>query len=148
MKVLEMVNSIFPNAVIKGSIKGVFMNERKIMEDDERFFNMIIQYLGGRGYNNFLDYSLLTIKMRHILDPVWWNVEKDGENVCRALVMLILLDDRHDLWQNMPYYMDDICKAAGPEMATLLRSQTLDAVIDCISVDGVGDVSMNFTVEE
>lgn len=153
MKILDMLSDVFDE--LPGAHKGVkeFINEQK--EDYEGttrdFFHLIIQYLGGRSYNEFLDYSLLAIKLNAIHDKHCFLVSGTSEDVDKAITKL-LTDDRHDLWQNLPYYMDDVAKAVekkkGAEKANNFWIAVVDAVIDCVNVNGTGDVSVNFTIKE
>lgn len=156
MKILRLVKDLFGDVAFEAGItdiKNIFQKQREKYDDDGRFFNCIIQYLGGRGYNDFLDYSLFAIKMHLILAPYWWrNFGEENypgdENPCTDIVTDLLFDDRHDLWQNMPYCLDDIHKALTNEESVDMWKRIVDAIIECINVKGTGDVSVNFVVKE
>lgn len=147
MKMLALLKDLFGNFEFKVSVKDIFEAERTKKGNDQKFFEFIIQYLGGREYNKFLDYSLLAIKMKVLLQPYWWK-GFGQDNPCRNIITDLLFNDRHDLWQNMPYYLNDIHKALDEEEAFALWKNTVDAVISCINVQGTGDVSINFEIQE
>ena len=153
MKVFNMISDIFDKLPKpRQSVKGFIKEQRKDSEEtDCAFFNLMIQYLGGRSYNKFLDYSLLAIKFNAVYDKHCFLVPGTWEETKKAILDL-LADDRHDLWQNLPYRLDSISKAIeekkGPEKVDAFWADVVDAVIDCINIEGTGDISVNFAIEE
>lgn len=153
MKVLDMLSDVFDKLPRpRQSIKGFINEQRKDNTGtDAEFFYLMIQYLGGRSYNRFLDYSLLAIKLNDIHDKHCFLVPGTSEDIDQAVTKL-LNDDRHDLWQNLPYYLEDITKAVeekhGADKVKAFWFDVVGAVVDCINVRGTGDVSVNFTIEE
>lgn len=152
MRILDMLSDIFDKLPRpRQSVKGFIREQRADLRTDVEFFNSIISYLGGRGYNEFLDYSLLAIKLNAIYNKHCFLVEGTWDKMQEAISKL-LTDDRHDLWQNLPYHLGDISEAIqkknGSEKAAAFWSDVVDALIDCINVNGTGDISVNLTIEE
>ena len=152
MKILNMLSDIFDELPKPGQGVKEFINEQRM--DSEKtncaFFHLVIQYLGGRSYNEFLDYSLLAIKLNAIYNKYCYGLGA-WDDMQKAILKL-LTDDRHDLWQNLPYYLNDVSKALdkekGSEEADTFWLDIIMATIDCINVNGTGDISVNFIVKE
>ena len=114
--------------------------------DDRGFFRFCSQWLGGRGYNEFLDYSLFAIKLNHIYhEHDHPGIDNEWERMEEAITNL-LADDRHDMYQNIPYELDDV--AATLKDPAKFWSDVVDAMIECINVHGTGDVAHKFIIEE
>jgi len=123
--------------------KEHFRAWRKKRGDDKEFFLTVIQYLGGRGYNVFLDYSLLAIKLHPILQEYDMRIQsEESENSVMRAMQSLMGGDRHDLWQNLPYYL-------GSGMTKKEWEQVVDVFIQCINVHGTEDAfSLKFEVPE
>ena len=152
MKIFNMLSGMFNKLPNPGqSVKGFIKEQRPNFGKDANFFNLMIRYLGSRSYNEFLDYSLLAIKLNAIYNKHCFLVEGTWDEMQGAISKL-LTDDRHDLWQNLPYYLDDASRAIekknGAEKVSAFWADVVDALIDCINVNGTGDISVNFTIEE
>lgn len=150
MKILRMCKDIFDQTLNGTSIKEFFQEMRKAESNSDReFFMLCIGYLGGRGYNEFLDYSLFAIKLNvifnkyHLYTNVWSRM--------REAITNLLFDDRHDYFQNGACELDDFAKGFKGEhedKAEEFWSLVVDGMIECINVNGTGDVSVNFTIPE
>lgn len=114
---------------------------------DKGFFYWIIQYLGGRSYNCYLDYSLFAIKINTIMDQ--FHTWKEGQNESmKEAVEDLLWDDRHDCWQNLPYSLERFVEPMEKEKQEIFWDLIVEAMIQCINVEGTGDVSPKFYVKE
>lgn len=157
MKVLEMCRDMFDKTPRGNSVKEFFRLQRELEnaeieegEDntDRGFFVLCCNYLGGRGYNEFLDYSLLAIKFNQIYNDTSLYCSGYGSRM-REAISNLLHDDRHDMYQNIPYELDDYVKGfKKPEDVAKFWASVVDAMIDCINVAGTEDVSVNFTIRE
>ncbi len=153
MELLQMCKDIF-DVLPKGtSIKEFFSEMRALKSSeqgntDENFFNLCVHYLGGRSYNGFLDYSLFAIKLNVIYNNHCW-LESDcsGKRMEEA-IMRLLMDDRHDMWQNIPYALIDVAKGLPSDKKEAFWSDIVDALIDCVNIKGTGDISPTFKVLE
>jgi hypothetical protein len=115
---------------------------------DRGFFMLCCNYLGGRGYNEFLDYSLFAIKLNQIFNDTNLYSSGYGDRM-REAISNLLHDDRHDMYQNIPCELDDYVKGfKKPEYVAKFWASVVDAMIDCINVAGTEDVSVNFTIRE
>ena len=150
MRLLQMLSDIFGKVELKESVKAMFQEKRAEVKDDKVFFNRVIQYLGGRGYNEFLDYGLFALKLKELFGPIWWKVsDKDSGHPCKEALDRLLLDDRHDLWQNLPYYLEEIEGAYKTEEdKAAFYKKVVDALIECINVHGTGDRAYTFVIKE
>ena len=158
MKVVELLKDLFffseDVKIVESSIKKTFEHHRNLYNDDKRFFNAVIHYLGGRGYNEFLDYSLFATKLNVIFEKHWYDIpenimdkyERIEEHPCSEAVTGLLFDDRHDLYQNLPYQLDDIEK--GQENKEEFWKKVTNALIECINVNGTEDVSCAWKINE
>ncbi len=152
MKILELCKNLFGKTSGGANIKKFFQEMReteKYYDNDRYFFMVCSQYLGGRGYNEFFDYSLFAIKLNsihHKLNSNGW-VEGSREKMTEVILDL-LADDRHDMWQNTPLLLDKIATLLDSEMQGFFWSDVVDAMIRCINVYGTGDVSVNFVIKE
>ena len=149
MLILQLCKDMFDEMPNVPDIHKFFHTKREEYNDDRKFFLSVIQFLGGRSYNNFMDYSLLAIKLTYIHNKYiprsyhTWEHMKDG-------IEYLLGDDRHDLWQNLPYILDDVIKGTkeiiGPqfsdEQINKFWEAVVTAIIECINTDGTGDKSV------
>jgi hypothetical protein len=151
MRLLELLNSLFGEVQIQTSVRGIIQEERAKTADDKEFFLLLIQYIGGRGYNNFLDYGLYALKLKELLDPLWFCAAENTskEPPARHAIDSLMYDDRHDLWQNLPYSIQEIesCLPTEEEKK-LFMGNVLDALIECINVRGTGDTMFTSIVKE
>ncbi len=95
MKLLHSCFGGFPN---KYYIKEWIKEKRVERNDDCSFFRTTIQHFGGRGHNEFLDYGLMALKFVHFFE---------GEQKLVDASKFLLFFDRHDLWQNLPYIVEE-----------------------------------------
>lgn len=157
MKLLQLYKDMFGDGKVLSKFRDAIKEKRSLQNDDRKFANFLINWIGGRSYNGFLDYSLLAIKMnrlfsnemRHAIPSICW-FGKDGDiGDIKDLIGDLLWDDRHDLYQNMPYILDRIYKEMkdGPGKSHFWTLIT-DAIIDCINVHGTGDVAFKFHIPE
>jgi len=151
MKVLQLLNAIFKDAQVQLSVKEEFQHQREIRGDDRAFFEMVIQYLGGRGYNEYLDYSLFAVKLAKIFSDSSVNSVPgaNGLSPQDEAVISLLYDDRHDLWQNLPYSLASIANdMEDPEEQKQFYTNVVSAMIECINVSGTGNVAHKFHIKE
>ncbi|MCK4528835.1 hypothetical protein KAW18_15815 [candidate division WOR-3 bacterium] len=155
MELLQLCNEMFKDTKILPKFRDMIADKKIICDNDQKFSHYLISYLGSRSYNKFLDYSLLATKLNYIFSNMkgisaesWYGTEGD-EGTIKELIGDLLYDDRHDLWQNMPYYLEDIYKnmEKGPDKENFWK-YIVNAIIDCINVHGTNDVSASFIVEE
>lgn len=154
MLILRMIKDMFNEMPTTPDIYKYFQSKREEVKNDRKFFMDVIQYLGGRSYNKFLDYSLFAIKIVGIYrkylywhDTAWHTLhDEDGDGVVNRL----LFDDRHDLWQNLPYILDDAINKANAdkkpitiENVNAFWSAIVTALIECINLDGTSDASVH-----
>jgi len=166
MKILRMCKDMFDKTPEDTSIKGFFREMRKRenakKDDDDNtdrgFFVLCTNYLGGRSYNRFLDYSLFAIKLNYIhnkwctmfkRDDGKWSqwVEGTWAEMSKAILNL-LADDRHDMWQNVQGEVLAVGVLLEAELQKSFWADVVDAMIDCINVEGTGDISVGFVIEE
>jgi len=158
MQILELCYDLFGQTPDKINVKEFFQIMRQTKYEkyndtesipDGVFFCHCAGYLGGRGYNNFLDYSLLAIKLNAIFKKYNRGAENLPWKKINEAVICLLTDDRHDMYQNIPYFLGDIVK----EITTLDKKKAFWAdvatsLIECINVNGTYDVSVNFSILE
>jgi len=156
MKILRLCKDMFnmmPSTDETGapSIKALFIDRwQDLVKNQGRthrdVFSFYCQFLGGRGYNEFLDYSLFAIKLNHLynkhstpsVDNKWRRMEEAITN--------LLADDRHDMYQNVPYELEDVAETFDdPEK---FYEDVLWAMIACINTEGTGDIAHRFVIEE
>jgi hypothetical protein len=130
------------------SIKQLFKDERSKLNDDRGFFNICATYLGGRSYNKFLDYSLFAIKLNRIWAKHCWLEKGSDWTEMWAAIMNLLTDDRHDMYQNVPYELDAAVKDMSDEKKVAFWGDVATTLIECINVNGTGDVSFRFRIDE
>jgi hypothetical protein len=128
MKVLQLMEDCFEQ-LPKTSNLALFLFQRAKVLGYENFFNLFIQYVGGRGYNQFLDYGLFALKLNNIFGKEII----DGKFIAPEMTFSLLHDDRHDLYQNLPYGIQK-CKIENKwKLATI-------ALIESFNENGTGDV--------
>ena len=154
MKLLELCKHMFGDMEMSPRFRDMVINKRIEYNNDLGFSHHLLGWLGGRSYNNFLDYSLLAIKlnymfghMKSVPNVLWFGKDEDM-GLIKELINHLLYDDRHDLWQNMPYILGEIYIKIkeGPEKDNFWK-HIVNAIIDC-NVNGTGDVSASYIVEE
>jgi hypothetical protein len=156
MRVLQLCKDLFDKTPDGDSVKELFQEMREwdhapwqkgATYMDKRFFGLCSQYLGGRSYNKFLDYSLLAIKLNHIYNKYWTpGVDNKWESM-RSAILNLLADDRHDMYQNIPYELEEVAETLGDKQGEFW-SDVVDAMIECINVEGTGDIAHTFEIEE
>jgi len=136
------------------NFRSMLKKLRKLFNNDCKFAKCLFSVICGRGYNEFMDYSLMAIKFNAMFqdidvdDSAWYGKEGDTGDI-KKLITNLLWDDRHDLWQNAPYQLDRIyidVKNAKDKEAFWLR--VADIMVDCINVHGTEDVSVSFIIKE
>lgn len=131
-------------------IKEYFYNKLKREGEDE--FLKVLYWLGSRGYNELLDYSLFAIKISNHLSRQRYSFDQYFEFdkvVIDNLIPELLFGDRHDLSQNAPYYFNDIIKSLENEDDKKKFKEFLcNAIIECINVNGTGDTIFKMSVKE
>jgi len=99
-------------------------------------FYQIIRYLGNRGYNCFLDYGQLLLKLTRFLitsDLVKYSSELHKR--LHQLYYYLMLDDRHDLYQNLPYELEKV----EVTDETQYWYQLSRILVACLNEDGTFD---------
>ena len=147
MKLLQMFRDMFGQLPDIPDVHEFMHSKRKEYDNDHKFFHLIIQFLGGRSYNCFLDYSLFAIKLNYIHDKCIPNSYNTWEKMKEGIDYL-LADDRHDLWQNLPYVLDDVIKEDEHQPISEVGIEkfwaaVVTAIIECINVEGTGDRSIS-----
>jgi len=108
-------------------------------------FYWFLGFLGGRGYNQFLDYGLLLLKVSQYFKGIMWNGDflEEYTKTIADLYHFLMFDDRHDLWQNLPYALDKMIPGFSVndedsrDMGVYLK--LCEMLIECINEDGTGD---------
>lgn len=107
-----------------------------------KFCSTMLYWFGNRSYNKFLDYSLLAIKFAN-----WYthrvktkNDTDDAYIICRDIVTHLLWDDRHDMWQNIPYLIDKL------DVDISFYNLLAQWIIECFNVYGTGDLSVKWNL--
>ncbi len=158
MEILRLCKDLFGETPKGASIREFFQQMRKKYDSNRSFFMTCSQYLGGRSYNEFFDYSLFAIKLNHIhkkwctsfrRDDGKWSQWVDGswEEMSKAILNL-LADDRHDMWQNVPSELNNVAILLDAELQLFFWTDVVDAMIECINVRGTGDISVGFVIKE
>ena len=119
------------------------------------FVKQMLGVFGGRGYNQFLDYPLIAVKLNQLFceqNRYKWKDErvddKDWFDLASECVKLLLWDDRHDLYQNLPYTLDDLYKLAKEDLAGTFWHDIAKILIESFNCDGSGNICHKFEVEE
>lgn len=142
MKLLESFSNAFDDTP-KSSVKLFLAKQREKLGDAD-FVQTMFSFYGGRGYNQFLDYKLLAIKFAVMLDKF----HLDGYEKVYEIVSHLFFDDRHDMYQNIPYYLQDLIELNVERKKDILSSVAY-ALIDCFNVNGTEDInSENFVIKE
>lgn len=138
MKILQLFKDCFNKLPDTPDIYLFLLNEAE--EDYKKFFNHFIQYVGGKSYNEFLDYSLLIVKLIKICNKYSNEIYKIKNNDIYKFILNRLIDDRHDLWQNLLYILDDLksIKDIDKEFAI--------ALIESFNSKGTGDIIFNINL--
>ena len=156
MNLLKLCTDMFgKNAILLPKFRDMLAKEREGKEDRD-FFNYLIDWLGGRSYNKFLDYSLLAIKINYIFknmqgvnEDSWYGTKGNDVGDIKNIINCLLYDDRHDLCQNMPYALDrvyDLMKE-GKDKDNFWKYM-VNAVISCINTRGTGDTTECLIISE
>lgn len=86
----------------------------------EKFSRRMLYTYGSRSYNNYLDYQLLACKFANLFDKLansTWTTNFSSEmnnfvgdcwEEVDDIVTNLFFDDRHDMYQNIPYSLDKI----------------------------------------
>lgn len=149
MKVLQLCTDLFDKAPTGSSINKFFQRMREEHKGgDKSFFHKCIQYLGGRGYNEFLDYSLFAIKLNVIFNKYY--LDSDQWRPMREAITNLLFDDRHDYWQNGPSELTEFAEGFGDndDIKDSFWELVVDSMLECINVEGTEDVSVKFVIIE
>ena len=79
MKLLELYKELSNNTTVFTDFKEMVILRRKKENNDQKFCYYLLNVIGGRSYNEFLDYSLVAIKinslfenMKHIPNECWF----------------------------------------------------------------------------
>jgi hypothetical protein len=124
MKLLEALRESEIGIPKNGRVKSHLRYYRgKESVGSKAFCITMFSWFGGRVYNQFLDYSLLAIKVAYIFrdfnydlySKIEWKDKKD-------LVEYLLYDDRHDLWQNAPYILERMEKGLTGTLRKIMSS--------------------------
>ena len=134
MKLLESFKMAFNELPTEPGIYK-FLDKMRVKLGNREFLNTVWYWYGGRGYNEFVDYSLLALKIRflaprtqHMPNPT------TGEDYITESVKELLFDDRHDFYQNIPYLLNPFLNV-HPE----LEESFAMAWIECFNIKGTGD---------
>ena len=155
MKLLELYKELSNNTTVFTNFKEMVAIRRKEEDDDRKFCYYLLNVLGCRSYNEFLDYSLIAIKINSLfksmkgIPNVCWFGNNKNKGLIKKLIEDLLYDDRHDLYQNMIYALDEIYKQIKEkETKDFFWGSIVDILIDCINTEGTEDVSANFVIKE
>lgn len=68
---------------------------------------ILVHIFGTRSLNGFLDYDRLS---DNLIKRFQSSKKQQSSRDWEYIAEIIREDDRHDLYQNLPYYMNDMCK--------------------------------------
>lgn len=153
MKLLDLCVDFFGKDIkIERSFRRMIEAKRSAVNDDEKFAYQLMAWLGARSYNEFLDYSLLAIKLNKIFDKMMFDIPDpcwDDGGPIKETIEHLLYDDRHDMYQNVPCYLGSIYKdMPNSSSKKVFWTVITNALIECINVKGTGDVSAEFIITE
>ena len=134
MKLLKLFKDCFEVLPDDADLQAWLRAKSKKMGSED-FFNRFIQFVGQRGYNEFLDYGLFALKLNAIFgnEVVEDKFIQDGY-LAKSMTDSLLHDDRHDLYQNLPY---DIQRSQLENKWDLVVA----ALIESFNENGTGDVA-------
>lgn len=130
-------------------IKDYFLNKFKNEGEDEFLKNLY--WFGSRSYNEFLDYSLFAIKISNFYAKSNYKFveEYDSFKDIEDIIIYLLFDDRHDMYQNVPYCLNRIINGMQEEKDKKeFKIFLCCAFIESINVHGDGDVAFRMSIPE
>ncbi len=140
MKLLQAFSEAFNATPPNGNIR-LFLIEQCNKVGCETFSYNMFNWFGGRAYNEFLDYGLCALKFHNLFQNKYRYLQQD--DFVTEIINRLLFDDRHDLYQNAPYYLKDLYelnKNKQKELKDFWKDVSV-ILIDCFNENGTGDVS-------
>ena len=91
---------------------------------------ILVQVFGSRGLNGFLNYELLCCRIQEYFST---SISTAPEDDVEYIYEIMCEDDRHDLYQNLPYSMERLCrhheKVIGIPAGSINAEVLLDGLI-------------------
>ncbi len=150
----KLLGDVFQDAfgelpTIRDSIHTFLRNQLDKLGSKEFVYSML-EWFGGRSYNCFLDYSLLSVKLgkffwNNIDHDIYWSNEED----IHEMLNYLLHCDRHDMYQNVPYYLEDIEKKScmHKKFPSNFHTSIAEMLIECFNPNGTEDNIYTFSYE-
>jgi hypothetical protein len=148
MEVLNLCEDMFGSVPSKTSIKGFFKDKAAEIGNPIEAFHKMCYWLGGRGYNQYLDYGLFTLKFIKICRMGQFSFSIENWKPFREVISSLLDDDRHDMYQNVPIHIKNIGKQLNDEKQMHFYEVLLTALIECVNVSGTEDQAYKITIKE
>lgn len=148
MNIFRLCEDMFESMPNKINIKEFFKEKAAEMGDSRKAFYTMIDWIGGRSYNQFLDYGLFALKFIQICreKEFYWDI-KEWEPV-REAVSYLLFDDRHDVGGNAGSRIGKVGGQLNDEKQVHFYDLLTTALIECINVNGTEDQAYKFTIKE
>ncbi len=146
MKLLKALQDAFGKLPTEPDVIAFLRAQRDEMGGED-FSGLFFSMFCGRGYNQFVDYGAMALKLARLIHVDLWdhvqsaNTPHAGERHCVGeMVCKLLFDDRHDCYQNVPYYIADFIKA-NPKLDVMAFWLSIsDILIDSFNIHGTGDL--------
>jgi len=135
MLIDELIEHILDGPGLECSLKEACLL-CMIGEMPQDAFYQIIRYLGNRVYNCFLDYGALLLRLTRFLttsdlviyDSAMWDR-------LHRIFYYLMLDDRHDLYQNLPGKLEEF----GTTDELQYWNRLCHILVSCINESGTYD---------
>ena len=142
--IYDFLEAYFGGEVPSRDWRGAISEERQNIGDEE-FVLKMVYWTGGRSFNLFLDYGLMALKVKSLEEELNLYLEPVGNNhpPVRNIVDEYLWDDRHDIYQNVPYYLGEIKGQLPTKEWKVFIHRFADALLESFNPAGTGDISLH-----
>jgi hypothetical protein len=101
-------------------------------EDDKSFCDFCLYWFGGRSLNRYMCYDSLAIDLARYVRRLSFST---NYGALMEGVSKLLWDDRHDLYQNLPYHIEDFLKES-PELEDEFYAMLKKAILKALDPHG------------
>lgn len=143
MNNLRMLRDMFGDVPIPSSIKQACLDHTRGTGYKEKA-GFLLYWFGCRSHNQYLNYGYLLLKLVKHLRTIrphieFYNYPKPHDSLVVRLAYYLLLDDRHDLWQNLPLCLESVISSLPFTDRDGHWEAIYHIVIDCINERGTGN---------
>jgi len=143
MKLLQLFSQAFEEVPKPYERVKDFLQRKREELGDKKFVSRMIYWTGCRSFNRFEEHGLLALNLANFFNFTFscFNTLDFSEVVIKELVGEYLFDDRHDIYQNIPYTLEEILKASTEEEKEEILAFFAKIYIDCFNPNGTAETS-------